>query len=158
MKRDTKIDYSSKPDSFYATITLVGGEEFKIYAASDWYSVFHLSKKLLIPEDKIVKEVKGKNMYGLYIWNIDFVDEKGEIEISPKGKGVSLQLFAAIEKYMKDFYKKHDPQGIEFSGNAKETSRIKLYTHLAKKIEKSGYKYFKIGDYHTLIKKEYFVK
>lgn len=167
MKAGTDIKYTKvTPDAFYATITLSSKkgkfydeenppESFDIFAASDWYSKFHLAQKLRIPEERIVEELKGKAVYGIYIWNIDFVDKEGNIALSPKAKGVALQLFAAIEVYMKEFAKKYDPQGIEFSGYAREQSRRNLYHHLSKKIEKAGYRYFPIGDYYTLIKKEY---
>ena len=164
MKKGTQIEYTKKtPDAFYASIYLdieqgTYKESFDIYAASDWYSKFHLAQKLRIPEERIVNELKGKAVYGIYIWNIDFVDKEGNIAITPKGKGIAIQLFAAIETFMKEFAKRYDPQGIEFSGYAREQSRIKLYHHLAKKIEKAGYRYYPIGDYYILIKKEYILK
>lgn len=164
MKKGTQIEYTkTTPDAFYASIYTgvdqgTYKESFDIYAASDWYSKFHLAQKLRIPEERIVNELKGKAVYGIYIWNIDFVDSAGNISITPKGKGIAIQLFAAIETFMKEFGKRYDPQGIEFSGYAREKSRIKLYHHLSKKIAKQGYKFFPIGDYYTMVKEEYFKK
>ena len=72
-------------------------------------------------------------------WEIAFVDSKGSVKIEPKDKGVSLELFAALPKVVEMFIKSKNPSTFFFTSKPEEVSRVKLYTLLAKKIEKSGY-------------------
>lgn len=59
---------------------------------------------------------------------------------SPHGitdTGNAIIVFATIYDIVKDFVKKLNPLGIEFS--AKEASRIKLYNRFARKLASQGY-------------------
>jgi hypothetical protein len=135
MRKGTLIKYGLKTDTaFYATIYLENNEIFNVYANSTPYTEEELSKQY--------KDLKLDTSL-LQIWTVAFEDSKGNIGVSPKGKGTSLQIFAALEEYIKALYKRERPQGIYFSGISTEASRLKLYGLLTKKIEKRGYKYFK---------------
>lgn len=72
------------------------------------------------------------------IWTITFEDSAAHMEIEEKPRGVALNLFAAIEKVMRDFVKAKKPLVFSFSSEEFEESRVKLYNLLAKRISKKG--------------------
>ena len=151
MKKGTTVRIVKDTENdFFAVIVLENDDYFKIYATANYYSEDQLRQQLKLPNISFDTDPMKK-------WVIAFADAEGNIEINPKDKGVALQLFAAIEHYMKLFYKRQRPQVISFSGKETETSRTKLYKLLSKKIEKKGYKLFDnlMGDF-LLIRKDMF--
>ena len=67
-------------------------------------------------------------------WDISFY-QSGMEEVKDKRKS-GLQLFAAVEKLVRDFLKWGKPEYFYFTGTG--ASRIKLYETLAKRILKDG--------------------
>lgn len=117
MKKGTVINVvTATPKNYLVKITLEGGELFTFEAAEQ--------------DDKYAKT-----------WTIAFEDSSGSLHVSPKDKGVALQLFAALEMVFINFIKKYKPDDFEFSGYSHEKSKIKLYGTVAKKIAKRA-KYF----------------
>jgi len=84
-----------------------------------------------------LKTLKDANVDG--IWELEFEDETGAIEISPKEKGVAIQLFAGIEHSVKMFASKYKPSIIIYEAAASERSKVKLYETLGNRIQKHGY-------------------
>lgn len=92
--------------------------------------------------DNIIFQFQGYYFKTSDIWEIDFVDENNKADISPKRKGASLELFAALEKVLDEFMNKALPNKLEFRATIDEKSRVKLYDRLAKKLaSKYGFKY-----------------
>ena len=79
------------------------------------------------------------NREGSEGWEVGFVDDKGSVKISPKDKGVALQLFSAMPKAVEMFIKAKKPSTFYFTSDVTETSRVRLYKHLAKKVAKHGF-------------------
>ena len=119
MQADTQIEKHNIGRELEYRITLAAGPIFKLYIG---------------PEKSHLKTGEEIERHG-----IAFTDNRGNTLMSPKDKGVSIQLFAAIQSIVSEFVKSEKPILINFSGNSKEKSKLKLYSLLAKKIEKSGY-------------------
>jgi hypothetical protein len=77
------------------------------------------------------------------LWTITFEDVGGKMEMEEKPRGVALNLFAALGNVMEKFIKAKKPLVFEFSAEdvgGADTSRMKLYDLLARKIsKKAGY-------------------
>ena len=149
MKKGTDIKIIQDTSyAYHARITLDNGEIFKVFTNGDYMPVWVLTGEDSIP----VKD----NITDVFKWEVYFEDDMGKTELAPKEKGTSLQLFAALEQYFKDFIKKKKPDMIEFSSDKGESSRMKLYNLLSKKIQKGGYtnKYQKTPQLFSLIKKD----
>lgn len=101
--------------------------------------------------------IKLKQETNLNTWEIDFNDQSKSYANKPKGKGIALKLFAAIEKLVKEFIKTKKPKVIVITGIGPQ--KAKIYDFLSKKIVKSGkYKLFKhqdkIGAVWEMIRKD----
>jgi hypothetical protein len=113
MKKDTSVKLrKTTPTEYQVDITLEDGSKF-----------------LLIGNIERSEEA----------WEVGFVDEKGSVKISPKNRGVALELFSALPKAVEMFIKAKKPSTFYFTSDKTETSRVKLYKLLAKKIAKHGY-------------------
>lgn len=78
------------------------------------------------------------------LWTITFEDVGARMEMVEKPKGVALNLFAALENVMEKFIRAKKPLVFDFSAETSvdvaDTSRMKLYDLLARKIrKKAGY-------------------
>jgi len=119
MRADTKIEKYHTGGELTYVINLAAGPVFRLYIG---------------PEKADLKTGEVIERH-----SITFEDDRGNTLISKKDKGVAIQLFAAIESIVSEFVKSEKPILINFSGNSKEKSKLKLYSLLAKKIAKSGY-------------------
>lgn len=120
MKSDTQLEVKKGKNYVDAGITTTAGDEFNLT----------IDKGSWIFYDRDVEE-----------WEIAFTDDTGTIKTSPKSPKTAIELFAAIEKVVKDFIIKYKPEAIRFSGLGE--SKDKLYSMLSKRIVKSG-KYINI--------------
>jgi hypothetical protein len=81
------------------------------------------------------------DMISDYTWEISFETELGEVEQMVSNRESAHQVFAGVEESFKLFMKKYNPNLFYFTSVAGESSRIKLYNFLAKKIAKKNYAY-----------------
>jgi hypothetical protein len=122
MKANTKIEpWNSGQAHGGARITLSNGEVFNFYISPG--------------------NVELQDGTKIDRFELMFTDSKSEINTSAKGKNTAVELFAALEKIVKEFIQTQKPSVIEFSpANKDEKSKQKLYVLLAKKIAKKfGY-------------------
>jgi hypothetical protein len=91
-------------------------------------------------------------------WDINFTDSLGRETLQPKGKGIALKLFAALENEIAKLVKKHKPKIFRFRVSDPTESRFRLYSTIAKKIQKQGnYKLYTHGKQFWFISKEYII-
>lgn len=116
MKREATLDVDTNSENQYKIkIKLEDGEIF-------WFICNREGKKK-----------------GFETWEIVFLDKNNNAKMAPKSKGTALQLFAALPKVVEMFIKAKQPTTFYFTADPFETSRVKLYTRLAKRIAKHGY-------------------
>lgn len=98
--------------------------------------------KIVVGYDHFVFEARyTDNIMQENTWVISFEDQNGNVDMNKKDSGVSLKLFAAINKIFVDFLNKYNPDNFNFSAKDNEKSRVKLYGTLSKSIiKKLGYK------------------
>lgn len=130
MSRSTTFKTISDTDrEYFVYIEGIGDHRFRVDISEN--SLWRDYKKQY---DETALEIRLK--YPVMIWQVDFEDERGQMGIEPKEKGVSLRLFAALGEVMRNFVKKKKPDGFKFYAN--EYSRQQLYNTLAKKITKQS--------------------
>ena len=155
MNKATNIQYTGRTNNSYsAVITLEDGQKFDIWTRNSGQ---------IFSADAVGRQ---DTKYSDPIWNIDFTktniekheifftDQERNIETVPKEKGTAIQVFAAIEKFVTEWIKSSRPEAIQFESGPTEKSKLKLYTLLAKKISKAGYKHYTYRNDQHLIRKD----
>lgn len=131
MRKKTQIIYQKSTlrlkGTVLASVVLEDGERFDVNIG--WKYAQNAGEIPVVPEDRYYKQ-----------WYIEFVDKKGMTTMSPKNKGVALELFAALEEIIKKFLDKEKPEVVTFFGMG--ASKVKLYDLAVKKMANyGGYKY-----------------
>lgn len=137
--KKAEIYYDISPTNFGADITTFGKNKYVFWFNAVYDNSTYFLKSL---NDAFMKSLYYYGDIDFGIWEIYFQDEEGNYDVSKKESGISLQLFSALETIIKKFIREMKPEAFYFTGYMSETSRIKLYKFLAKKINRATKKYF----------------
>lgn len=125
----------------FITIIRTDAGDFEFIAAESGYNF--LTNRFSKDVDEFREFDNRIRNANLVVWSIAFLDPKGETVVTPKERGISLQVFAGVEESFKLFFKKYRFDILDFTSFKSEFSKIKLYDLLAKRISKQGYSYYK---------------
>jgi hypothetical protein len=86
--------------------------------------------------DEQGKEIEVNISFWRGMWDIEF-SRDGTHGIT--GEGNALKIFGTVVAIVKEFVAAEKPEFMTFSAKKDETSRVKFYKRLAKKLEAVGY-------------------
>jgi len=150
--------YAEQPDIYEVSIDTNDGHKF-------WFKAE--KQNFMPPYETKFEDVLGTTIYDLIkrnsltieAWDIEFEDENHDQNLAPKSVSTALSLFAALEQVFANWFIKYKPNFFFFGSLNTESSRVKLYDTIAKKVKKnlSNYNHFKFKlgqiEYNFFIKK-----